>query len=138
MRSDATILDVQRLESHDPAGFTLLELLVAMTLLGLLMMALFGGLQLGARVWEVSERALDDEGRTLAVRRFLHDRLEQAFPVRHRHTEGSGGIIFSGDRTTLRFVSTMPDSLGSGPFLMELILQPGPRHDAFPDLSLLA
>jgi prepilin-type N-terminal cleavage/methylation domain-containing protein len=36
------------------AGLTLLELLVAITLLGLLMAALFGGLRLGARAWELS------------------------------------------------------------------------------------
>jgi prepilin-type N-terminal cleavage/methylation domain-containing protein len=36
-------------------GFTLLELLVAITLLGLLMAALFGGLRLGARVWETAD-----------------------------------------------------------------------------------
>ena len=39
----------------EAAGFTLVEILVAITLLGLLMAALFGGVQLGVRAWESSE-----------------------------------------------------------------------------------
>ena len=38
---------------HDgEAGFTLLELLISMTLLGLLMLVVLGGLRFGARAWE--------------------------------------------------------------------------------------
>lgn len=117
-------------------GFTLLELLVAMTLLGLLMTALFGGLRLGTRVWEASDRVLDDESRVLTIQRFLRNRLEQTFPARHRDDDGSGPIVFSGDRTALRFTSTMPDSLGPGPFIMELALQHGPNQEAVHDLTL--
>ncbi|MGH1482979.1 MAG: prepilin-type N-terminal cleavage/methylation domain-containing protein [Geminicoccales bacterium] len=117
-------------------GFTLLELMVAMTLLGLLMTALFGGLRLGARVWEVSDRVFDDESRILTTQRFLRDRLEQTFPARHRDDDGSGPIVFSGDRTSLRFASTMPDSLGPGPFIMELVLEHGPHQEAAQDLTL--
>ena len=40
-------------------GFTLLELLAAIMLLGLLMAVLFGGLRLGARVWETADARLD-------------------------------------------------------------------------------
>lgn len=117
-------------------GFTLLELLVAMTLLGLLMTALFGGLRLGTRVWEASDRVLDDESRVLTIQRFLRDRLEQTFPAKHRDDDGNGPIVFSGDRTSLRFASTMPDSLGPGPFIMELALQHGPNQEAAHDLTL--
>ena len=35
-------------------GFTLIEILVAVMLLGLLMAALFGGVRLGVRAWEAS------------------------------------------------------------------------------------
>lgn len=117
-------------------GFTLLELLVAMTLLGLLTTALFGGLRLGTRVWEASDRTFNDESSVLTIQRFLRNRLEQTFPARHRDDDGSGPIVFSGDRTALRFTSTMPDSLGPGPFIMELSLQHGPNQEATHDLTL--
>ena len=43
------------MRANGERGFTLLELLIAMTLLGLLMLGLFGGLRLGARVWEAGD-----------------------------------------------------------------------------------
>ena len=48
-------------------GFTLLELLVAITLLGLLMAALFGGLRLGTRVWETADARLDSSANRRAA-----------------------------------------------------------------------
>ncbi len=66
-------------------GFTLLELLVAITLLGLLMAALFGGLRLGARVWETGETRLDASARVQIVQDFLRQRLAEAAAA------GSGG-----------------------------------------------
>ena len=39
--------------ARDHNGFTLVELLVATTLLALLSVVLFGGLRFGARAWEV-------------------------------------------------------------------------------------
>ena len=59
-------------------GFTLLEILVAITLLGLLMAALFGGVRLGVRAWEASGTRLDNDTRLTAVQDFLRDRLTQA------------------------------------------------------------
>ena len=59
-------------------GFTLLELLVAITLLGLLMAALLGGLRLGARVWETGEDRLDASARIQVVQDFLRQRLAEA------------------------------------------------------------
>jgi len=58
----------------------LVELLVAMTLLGLLMVVLFGGLRFGARAWE---RAEDHSSGTDGVRlaqELLRHELEQAYP----------------------------------------------------------
>ena len=135
MRTGAANDDGRRPGERSSSGFTLLELLVAMTLLGLLMTALFGGLKLGARVWEASDRVLNDESRALVIRQFLHDRLEQAFPARLGQTDGSPSV-FVGDRTALRFASTMVDSLGPGPFLLELTLQPWPNRDVAHDLIL--
>ncbi|MEE8085084.1 MAG: type II secretion system protein, partial [Alphaproteobacteria bacterium] len=37
------------------AGFTLLELMVSLALVGLLTMVLTGGIRFGARVWEASQ-----------------------------------------------------------------------------------
>ena len=40
-------------------GFTLLELLIAITLLGLILVLLFGGLRLGMRSWDAGQLNVD-------------------------------------------------------------------------------
>lgn len=114
-------------------GFTLMELLVATTLLGILMVALFGGLRLGARVWEVSDRTLAASEEKQAIRNFLRSRFEQALPIASgNQTEP----LFKGTGTSLSFASVMPISLGADLFLMELVLKPRPRSDGIRDLVL--
>ena len=103
-------------------GFTLLEILVAVTLLGLLMVALLGGVRLGVRAWEASGTRLDDDARLTAVQGFLRERLTQA-----RLSEASPPTIqtrpaFRGERDRLSFVTLMPEHLGVGPERMILAL----------------
>ncbi len=104
-------------------GFTLLELLVAITLLGLLMAALFGGLRLGARAWETTERRLADGARLQAVQDFLRQRLMQAYPVTVFDEADQERVIFEGTAETLRFVTLMPEHLGAGFYEFTLHLQ---------------
>jgi len=59
------------------AGFTLVELLVAMTLLGLLSVSLFGGLRFGARSWEAVVDSAAERDDIASTQSFLRDRLVQ-------------------------------------------------------------
>ena len=59
------------------AGFTLVELLVAMTLLAFLSIALFGGLRFGARSWEAVVDSSAGRDQIVSTQRFLRDRLGQ-------------------------------------------------------------
>ena len=116
----------------DPrAGFTLLELLIAITLLGLLMAALFGGLQLGARAWERGEERLDQSARLQVVQGFLRDRLTQSSPLEVVE-DGTGRrrLMFEGTPEALRFVTLMPEHLGTGfaEFVLTLVDQDDARH----------
>jgi general secretion pathway protein J len=119
-------------------GFTLLELLVAITLLGVLMAALFGALRLGARVWETGEARLDAGARLQVVQEFLRQQLGQTVPL----TEITGdpgalpGMLFEGTSEDLRFVSLLSAHLGGGASLMELTLQPPARGGEPGDLVL--
>jgi general secretion pathway protein J len=102
------------------AGFTLLELLIAITLLGLLLAALFGGLRLGARAWERSEERLEKSARLQVVQNFLRERLAQAYPLTAEDQTGRLRLAFEGTGDTLRFVTLMPAYLGIG--FAELLL----------------
>jgi len=97
-------------------GFTLLELLVAVTLLGLLAVLLFGGLGLGVRAWEVGEQTADDHARLIAIQSFLRQRLSDARDVAARGTDAaeSETIAFRGDAGTLEMVTVLPPDLAPG------------------------
>ena len=59
------------------AGFTLVELLVAMTLLAFLSVSLFGGLRFGARSWEAVVDSSAERDDIASTQTFLRDRLAQ-------------------------------------------------------------
>ncbi len=97
-------------------GFTLLELLIAMTLLGLLMLGLFGGLRLGARVWEASDARSADRARIEAVQRFIRTYLGQARPLAAADRTGDNVVAFIGRGERLDFTAVLPAHLSAGGF----------------------
>jgi general secretion pathway protein J len=107
-------------------GFTLLELLAAITLLGLLMAALFGGLRLGTRVWETGEARLDASVRLQIVQDFIRQRLAETLPLevvsREPAEAGVSEPLFLGTVEAVRFAGMFPEHLGAGVYLMELAL----------------
>jgi general secretion pathway protein J len=105
-----------------PAGFTLLELLVAITLLGLLMVVLLGGLRLGARAWEVTGTRLDDSARLQVVQDFVRQRLAQALPWWAVDESGRQWLLFHGEPDRLEFVTHLPEHLGGGFHELALLL----------------
>jgi general secretion pathway protein J len=120
------------------AGFTLLELLVAITLLGILMAALFGALRLGSRVWEAGEARLDASARVQVVQDFLRQQLGQTVPMVELTASGraSGTMLFVGASTWLRFVSMLPEHLGAGARIMELALREPTQEGGSTDLVI--
>lgn len=100
--------------SRGRAGFTLLELLVAITLLGLLLTGLLGGLRLGARAWETGAARLESDARLLAVQGFLRQRLAGAVPVLIPREDDRPPLAFEGRPRRATFVGTLPGPLEPG------------------------
>jgi general secretion pathway protein J len=119
-------------------GFTLLELLIAITLLGVLMAALFGALRLGARVWDTGEARLDASARLQVVQNFFRQQLGQTFPLTEVGDDprASPAMLFVGVSDGLRFVSLLPAHLGGGVSLIELALRPSREGGGLDDLVL--
>ncbi|MEL6962025.1 MAG: prepilin-type N-terminal cleavage/methylation domain-containing protein [Pseudomonadota bacterium] len=116
-------------------GFTLMELLVAMTLLGMLMVVLFGSLRFGTRVWEATDRIRRDDGEAQAIRTFLRERLEQSLPLSLPLADGRYEIVFAGEETSLRMASSMPQSVGYGPYVMNFSLTAASGPDVSNELT---
>jgi len=95
-------------------GFTLIEVLIAMTLIGLIVTLLFNGLRLAGRAGESVATEADRVHTVLAVQRALRARLEQARPYRLRDVAGEVTLAFYGAPDRLRFIAPLPSRLGPG------------------------
>ncbi len=101
------------------AGFTLLELLVALTLLGLILAVIFGELRFTARAWDATDAKLDRNGELLSVHAFLRQRFQQVYvprPDRDAEEQDDGGVVFAGSGRAMSFLGTMPANVSVGGF----------------------
>lgn len=90
------------------AGFTLLELLIAMTLLGLLMALLFGGLRFGARVWERSKEHTTGMDDVRIAQALIRTGIEQTYPLFLLTDPIHPHMDFNGEPEALSFLATAP------------------------------
>jgi general secretion pathway protein J len=98
-------------------GFTLIEVLIAMTLLGLLMAMLSGGLRLGTRAWEASDARSAELARLEAVHGFIRRTLTGAYPLlRTGDDDAKRQIAFTGGAEAVEFTALMPAHFGVGGF----------------------
>ena len=95
------------------AGFTLIELVVAMALLGMMMVLLYSGLSFALRSWDAGEV----NGRRTADRRigenFLRREMAELFPMRFKDPMAVK-VAFEGGAQKLKFVSARAAGLTSG------------------------
>lgn len=88
-------------------GFTLLELLIGMTLVGFILALLFAGLNLGTRSWEAGEQRMVSSSQQAVVVDFIRRMLEHTEPL-HWRVDEEDRLAFAGDAESLRFVGTLP------------------------------
>lgn len=106
-------------------GFTLLELLIGMVLLGLTLTLLFGGLRLGARSWDSGDKRADDSAQLRAMQGFMRRELSLVFPLRWKN-EVDTQLAFTGSPEALKFVAPLPAQVsGGGLYLLGLEVEKG-------------
>lgn len=128
-------------------GFTLLELLIALTLMALVAGVVFGALDLSARSWDRGEARSEKSDQMRLTQELLRSELTVAFPLRWRKIENQP-LGFSGTADQLRFAAPLVARVGQGGlFWLQLSLQDAgdkrqlvlqraiPDHDAtaYPD-----
>jgi general secretion pathway protein J len=99
---------------HSRAGFTLLELLVAMTVLGLLMALLSANMQTSTKAWLHSESRFFDTNKIQHVQTFLQKQISQIYPKFMSAVGSDARVDFDGRRDTLQFLSPVPEALDNG------------------------
>jgi general secretion pathway protein J len=104
-------------------GFTLLEVLGAMALLALLLVAVYGGVRSaihGVHSGSAAIARIDGIG---SAQRFLRSELAQALAQPIRHDDQGRPVYFSGSEHEMRYVAPLPGYLGKlGPQLQVLKL----------------
>lgn len=97
-------------------GFTLLELVVAITLMGLVLVVLYSGLRLGLNGWDSGERRAEASNRLRSVQEFLRRQLAQSMTVYQTQANEKRKkiVVFAGEAAVVEFVAPMLVHLGQG------------------------
>ncbi len=98
------------------AGFTLVELLLAVTLMSILLALTYTGLRAATRSAERGEALLAAGGEIRAANQFLRRQLNQILPLPFAVADNNEQtrIVFAGDAARIQYVAPMPGYLGTG------------------------
>ena len=104
-----------------------MELLLALTLMGLLMGLVYGGLSAATRATDRGQTILEDSSRIRMAHQFVHNQLNQMMPLVFLESEdGEERTVFEGAADHIRYVAPMPGYLGfGGPQVQELAILRG-------------
>jgi general secretion pathway protein J len=110
-----------------PGGFTLLELLVALAVMGMIALMLAGTTQYGIAAWRRTDAFAATAGELLLGRTILARDLARAYPEWRIEGDGSPRVAFDGTADSMRFLAPAPDSMG-GAGLARFSLAVGGDH----------
>lgn len=95
-------------------GFTLLEMLVVVTVLGFLVIGLTQGVRTGLTLWEAQSRRVGETAELDAAARILRALLSGIAPPPSGPAAGAaGGVELKGSAASLAFVGDLPTGLGT-------------------------
>ncbi len=97
------------MERPESQGFTLIELVLAMTIMSVVVAVVSGGLWLGYRAWQRGATVMEEDLRIRTTFDILSEQLRSAFPVSRKAEEGETETpAFTGDSGSLNFITTLP------------------------------
>lgn len=99
-------MSVLSCKRSNTAGFTLLEMLVGLTLLGVLLILIYSALNIGLRAWDTGDQRASEASHQRIVQSFLRRELGQVFPIRWRGIAESR-IAFEGGKADIKFVTAL-------------------------------
>lgn len=94
-------------------GYSLLELVIALALLGFIAVAMSGGVRFGARAWEASEAKVAAIERVQGAQNLLRTLLQRAMPRELDPTFAVDLDLFRGTAGSLSFTATAPSAFGA-------------------------
>ena len=88
-------------------GFTLIELTVSMTVLGVVLLLLFSALWFAVRSWDGTERQRDHAHTMVLVQGFLAQQLRQARPLYLADAQGQRRLAFAGEEAGITYLAPL-------------------------------
>ena len=95
------------------AGFTLLELIVSMTILSMVAVLIAYSLHLGIDAWQRGERETGETQRLRVLSGILYQQIKSAYPYEVK-IDDEKVVFFKGKPDSLMFVTTLTDSSYGG------------------------
>jgi general secretion pathway protein J len=93
-------------------GFTLIEVLIGMSLLSVMMLLLFGSLRISVRNWDAGEERIFEVSEVASVQNFFQRFLTSVRPFEDDFSGDEPEFSFQGESRKIRFVASLPASAG--------------------------
>jgi general secretion pathway protein J len=98
-----------RTSRFDRAGFTLIEVILAVSILAVVVLLATAALRVGLRAWEAGQRRVDAQQESRALVELLSEALAGAFPYQGRLGQNPERVmLFEGEAEEVRFVTNAP------------------------------
>lgn len=88
-------------------GFTLLELLVSITILSLIITISYSALRLGARSWDASIKNINNNSNKRSAIELIKNKVEHIYPIYWKKNTKQV-LAFQGDEVSVQFIAPSP------------------------------
>jgi general secretion pathway protein J len=97
------------MEKRFDYGFTLVEVMVSMTILGFIILMVYGVFRLGGAAWEKGDQIREKYQKNRSASQLISRQVKSAVPYKIKPQKAEGDYLaFEGTANSLRFVSALP------------------------------
>ena len=94
---------------YSTTGFTLVEVMVTLTVLGFVLLMIFGAFRLGLSAWERGESTKEEYQKVRIVSQLISQQMKSIVPYKIKTKKAEGDYLaFEGKAQSLKFVSALP------------------------------
>jgi len=108
VRIDKVVI-ASRSNVYSTTGFTLVEVMITLTILGFILLIIFGGFRLSYSAWERGDSTKEELQRRRIISQLISQQIKSIVPYRIKTEKAEGDYLaFQGKSQSLKFVSALP------------------------------